>query len=419
MLWYPYTQMSKVKQIPKLEGAKGVMMHLSENRTLIDGIASWWCAIHGYNNEELNQAVQVQMNKFSHIMLGGISHEPALDLAKELVRITPEGLNHVFFSDSGSIGVEIALKIAIQYWKNKGVKSKNRIAYLKNGYHGDTFKAMEVSSDSDFNNAFSEVLNPQFQLEIPNGGYHAESFDLQQAIDKMEKVFQEHHNEIACFILEPIIQCAGGFHIYSPDYLTAARELTEKYEILLIADEVATGFGRTGKMFACEHAAVTPDIMVLGKAMTAGYIGHAATLAATKIYNSFLGENYETALMHGPTFMGNALACSVALKGIEIFERENYLDKIAVIEKYIEEEISDVQSKHIVNIRKIGAVAAFEFSDKKLLTGFDRFAIENGAWLRPIDNIVYIMPAYIIQREELAHLFNVIKLWIKKLEDAV
>ncbi|WP_163410781.1 adenosylmethionine--8-amino-7-oxononanoate transaminase [Flavobacterium ajazii] len=416
MLWFPYTQMNKMKEVPKLNGAKGVEMYLSEGKTLIDGISSWWSAIHGYNNEEINQAALDQLNKFSHFMLGGISHDPALNLAKELVRITPKDLNYVFFSDSGSIGVEIALKIAIQYWKNLGISSKNKIVYLKDGYHGDTFKAMEVSSDSDFNNAFSEILNPQIELEIPVGGYYPKSADLQLAIDQMENVFRNQHQEIACFILEPIVQCAGGFNIYSPNYLLAARELTQRYGILLIADEVATGFGRTGKMFACEHAGITPDIMVLGKAMTAGYIGHAATLATSKVYDAFLGDNYEIALMHGPTFMGNALACSIALKGIEIFERENYLDKITEIESFIEEELNDISSPHILNIRKIGGIVALEFSNKKYLDGFGKFALQNGAWLRPIGNIVYLMPAYIIKREEIGHLFYVIKLWINKIE---
>lgn len=416
MLWFPYTQMSKIKSVPNLQSAKGAEMFLTDGAVLVDGISSWWSAIHGYNHEAINNAIKSQIEHFSHIMLGGISHQPALNLASELVRITPQGLNHVFFSDSGSVGVEIALKIALQYHKNKGVAHKTRIAYLKNGYHGDTFKAMEVSSDSDFNTAFSEVLTPQFELNIPTGGYHATPQEVQIAVDEMEQLFKQHHHQIACFILEPIVQCAGGFHIYAPDYLAAARALTTQYNILLIADEVATGFGRTGKMFACQHASITPDIMVLGKALTAGYVGHAATLATTEVYNAFLGESYETALMHGPTFMGNALACTIALQGIALFEQEHYLDKIDQIHQHITAELQHLRSKHIVEVRKIGALVALEFSSAKDLEGFAQFAYQKGAWLRPIGNILYLMPAYIISQAQIAQLFNVIALWIDQLD---
>lgn len=416
MLWYPYTQMSKIKSVPNLQSAKGAEMFMTDGAVLVDGISSWWSAIHGYNHEAINNAIKGQLEHFSHIMLGGISHQPALNLASELVRITPQGLNHVFFSDSGSVGVEIALKIALQYHKNKGVAHKTRIAYLKNGYHGDTFKAMEVSSDSDFNTAFSEVLTPQFELNIPTGGYHATPQEVQIAVDEMEQLFKQHHHQIACFILEPIVQCAGGFHIYAPEYLAAAKTLTQQYNILLIADEVATGFGRTGKMFACQHASITPDIMVLGKALTAGYVGHAATLATTEVYNAFLGESYETALMHGPTFMGNALACTIALQGIALFEQNHYLDKIDQIHQHITAELQHLRSKHIVEVRKIGALVALEFSSTKDLEGFAQFAYQKGAWLRPIGNILYLMPAYIISQAQIAQLFNVITLWIEQLD---
>ena len=416
MLWFPYTQMSKIKNVPTLKGAKGVEMYLADGSTLIDGISSWWSAVHGYNNESINKAIKSQLEHFSHFMLGGISHQPAQKLAQELVRITPEGLNHVFFSDSGSVGVEIALKIALQYFKNKNIPHKTRIAYLRDGYHGDTFKAMEVSSDSDFNTAFAEVLTPQFELKIPKGGYDATAKEVQVAIDEMEQLFKNHHHEIACFILEPIVQCAGGFHIYAPEYLAAAKTLTQQYNILLIADEVATGFGRTGKMFACQHASITPDIMVLGKALTAGYVGHAATLATTEVYNAFLGDSYETALMHGPTFMGNALACTIALQGIALFEQDNYLDKIDKINGFITAELQKIHSKHITEVRQIGALVALEFSSAKDLEGFAQFAYQKGAWLRPIGNILYLMPAYIISQAQIAQLFNVITLWIEQLD---
>ncbi|MDD3004692.1 adenosylmethionine--8-amino-7-oxononanoate transaminase [Flavobacterium sp.] len=419
MLWFPYTQMSKIKEVPVLKGAKGVEMYLANGTTLVDGIASWWSAVHGYNNEAINEAIKGQLEHFSHFMLGGIAHQPALQLAQELVRVTPQGLNHVFFSDSGSVGVEIALKIALQYFKNKNIPHKTRIAYLRDGYHGDTFKAMEVSSDSDFNTAFAEVLTPQFELHIPSGGFHATPRQVALAVQEMEDLFKKHHHEIACLILEPIVQCAGGFNIYAPEYLAAARALTTQYNILLIADEVATGFGRTGKMFACEHASITPDIMVLGKALTAGYVGHAATLATTEVYNAFLGDSYESALMHGPTFMGNALACTIALKGIALLEQENYLEKINQIHGFITAELQNINSQHITAVRQIGALVALEFSSAKNLQGFAPFAQQNGAWLRPIGNVLYLMPAYIISQAQIAQLFKVITLWINQLDAQV
>jgi adenosylmethionine-8-amino-7-oxononanoate aminotransferase len=411
-LWYPYTQMKQLGQLPKMKGGQGVNMYLADGRTLVDGISSWWSVIHGYNHPKLNRAIIEQLSTFAHVMLGGITHDPALHLANALVGITPEGLNHVFFSDSGSIGVEVALKMAIQYWKNKGVNGKNRLVSLKNGYHGDTFKAMEVSDDSDFSQAFSEVLHRGYLLDIPTGGFDASLGDIRPAVEALEDLLRNKHAELAAFILEPIVQCAGGFHIYSPLYLKAAKELCDRYGVLLIFDEVATGFGRTGKLFAAEHAGVTPDIMVLGKALTAGYMGHAATLATTEVYNSFLGDDRSNALMHGPTFMANALACSVALKGIQIHQEENYLEKIRHIEAIIRREFDAIQSSSVVHKRIIGAIGALELKDAALLNGFKAFALDQGAWLRPIGNVVYVMPAYIITEAELIKLIGVIRAWL-------
>ncbi len=413
-LWYPYTQMKQLGELPKMKGGQGVNMHLADGRTLIDGISSWWSVIHGYNHPKLNAALTDQLEQFAHVMLGGITHAPALQLADTLVGITPEGLNHVFFSDSGSIGVEVALKMAIQYWKNKGIHGKTRLVSLKNGYHGDTFKAMEVSDDSDFSHAFSEVLHRGYLLDIPTGGFEASANEIQPAVAALEALLKAKQNELAAFILEPIVQCAGGFHIYAPLYLQAARELCHKYEVLLIFDEVATGFGRTGKLFAAEHARVTPDIMVLGKALTAGYMGHAATLATTEVYNSFLGDDRSKALMHGPTFMANALACSVALKGIQILEEENYLEKISGIEAIIRREFDAIHSDAVTHKRIIGAIGALELKDAAMLNGFKAFAMDQGAWLRPIGNVVYVMPAYIIAEAELVKLIAVIRAWLTR-----
>lgn len=397
---------------------EGVIMHLEDGRSLIDGISSWWAVIHGYNHPVLNAALLTQANKFAHVMLGGMTHNPALDLAAKLVSITPAGLNHVFFSDSGSIGVEVALKMSIQYWKNIGYKGKSKIISLRNGYHGDTFKAMEVSDDSDFTRAFSDVLKRGFILDIPAGGFYADAITVQQATDELESLLAREHQHIAAFIVEPIVQCAGGFNIYSPLYLKAARELCTRYNVLLVFDEVATGFGRTGKMFAAEHAGVTPDIMILGKALTAGYMGHAATLATTAVFDSFLGDNYEKALMHGPTFMANPLACAVALQSISLIEEENYLQKIEKIQSVIREQFATFSSPAIVAKRSIGAIGALEMKDAACLSGFKEFSQQNGVWLRPIGNVLYLMPPYIISEKELLTILHVMKEWVQQIDQS-
>lgn len=414
-LWYPYKQMKDLGQVPVMVAGQGTQMILEDGRILIDGISSWWAVIHGYNHPDINHALVNQINHFSHVMLGGLSHPPALALADKLVAITPAGLNHVFYSDSGSVGVEVALKMALQYWKNTGHVGKHKIISLKHGYHGDTFKAMEVGDDSDFSSAFADVLHRGYFLDTPKGGFDADAATLQNDIKALEDVLKAHGNEIACFILEPIVQCAGGFRIYSPLYLKAARELCDQYEVLLVLDEVATGFGRTGKLFAAEHADITPDIVIIGKALTAGYMGHAATLATTRIFNSFLGESYDKALMHGPTFMGNPLATTVALKSIEIIEQNHYLDRIAQINAIIQSEFEKIASPAIADKRIVGAIGAIELKEDSMMTGFRDFAIDNNAWLRPIGKVMYVMPAYIITDEDLLFLIGIMKEWISRI----
>lgn len=414
MLWYPYKQMKFADDLPTLESATGVYLHFKDGRSCIDGISSWWAVIHGYNHPDLNKALQQQAEKFSHIMLGGITHEPAQELAKTLVSITPEGLNHVFFSDSGSVGVEVALKMAIQYWRNKGKSKKVKFISLVNGYHGDTFKAMEVSDDSDFSTAFSGALQRGYSVAIPKGGFDAGDNFVKVAIQELEQLLENHYHEVAAFIVEPIVQCAGGFHIYTPEYLRQAQLLCKKYDVLMIYDEVATGFGRTGKLFAAEHVGVTPDIMILGKALTAGYLGHAATLTTSEVYNSFFGDSYEQAFMHGPTFMANPLACAVAQTGISLFQKECYLEKIAQIETFLKTQLNALLSQIIVERRIIGAIGALELKDATYLKGFNEFAMNKGVWLRPIGNILYIMPPYIIEKRELLQIIEVIDTWLKQ-----
>jgi len=406
--------MKNSNSFPVVRGGKGVFLYLEDGRTLIDGISSWWSVIHGYNNPELNKVLIEQANTISHVMMGGLSNRPAIELANKLTKITPEGLEHVFFSDSGSVAVEVALKMALQFWTNQGIYEKKKFLSLKNGYHGDTFKAMEVSDDSDFSRTFSGILNKGYFLDTPRGGFLADEKTIAGDVAQLNKTLKENHCNIAAFILEPTVQCAGGFRMYSPLYLKAAGALCSKYNVLLIFDEVATGFGRTGKLFAAEYSSISPDIMILGKALTAGYLGHAATITNSKVFNTFLDDGHEKAFMHGPTFMGNALACAVALRSIEIFEYENYLEKIRNIEEIIKEEFSCIQSPAIKHKRVLGAVGAIEVTDKKYLKGFCEFAVLNGVWLRPIDKVVYLMPPYIIHAKELRKLIAVIKTWFEK-----
>ncbi len=393
-LWFPYSQMQTMPPPLKVMAVKGVKLCLQDGRELIDAISSWWCVIHGYNHPKINAAIKEQMEKFSHVMLGGLTHEPVEILAKELAEIT--GLDHVFFADSGSVGVEVAMKMAVQFWKNQGVKGKHKFACLFKGYHGDTSGAMSIGDPE-------EGMHHLFK------GYLPEQFFIETSLQEMEKLFKEHSQKIAAFVCEPLLQGAGGFNFYLPEFLKGARELCDKYDVLLIADEVATGFGRTGTMFACEQANIKPDIMVLGKALTAGYLGLSATLASSKIYNSFLGDTYEKAFMHGPTFMGNALACSAALASLKVFREENYLQKIARIREILEEELLGFEAKGVKETRVLGACGVIETRTEEAHRGIQEFAAARGVWLRPFLKVVYTMPPYIISEEELSKVCRVMK----------
>ena len=413
-LWYPYTQMKNRPSYPKVIKGKGSVLYLENGAELIDGISSWWACIHGYSYAPLNKTMKKQVDKISHVMLGGLTHEPAEKLAEKLVEITPKGLNHVFFSDSGSVAVEVALKMAIQYWSNQQKFEKTKLISFENGYHGDTFKAMELGDDSDFTVAFSHILHADFKLKIP------ESNTTKKEIDKylieVEQFFKSEYNKIAALIIEPIIQCAGGFKIYSSYYLDRLNVLCKQYEIITIYDEVATGFGRTGKLFASEHCTHAPDILILGKALTGGYIGHAATLTNSKVFERFLGDEHEKAFMHGPTFMANPLACSVALKSIELFQEQDYLKKIKKIEKSILDFFQSIQSETIHDKRVIGAVGIIEVKNEKTLEGFKKFALEEKVFLRPIGKSLYLMPSYRIKKKELKQLLTTIKKWFEKIK---
>lgn len=409
-LWYPYAQMRGLPAPLQVVEAQGVELHLADGRTLIDAISSWWCVIHGYNHPRLNAALQAQMQNFSHVMLGGLSHEPVQHLADELVRITPTGLNHVFFADSGSVGMEVAMKMAVQFWKNQGVKGKNHFAALLRGYHGDTTGVMSIGDPEEgMHHLFKGYLPQQFFVPPPQGRLDFEG--TERALQTVRELLESHAHEIAAFACEPLLQGAGGFNFYPPEFLKGLRSLCDEFQVLLIADEVATGFGRTGTLFACEQGPITPDIMVLAKGLTAGYLGLSATLATDRVYQAFLGDDYGNAFMHGPTFMGNALACSVALEGIRLFEEQNYLGKIAQIERVLKEELENFAAPGVLATRVLGACGVIETVSEKDHQGIQEYAAQQGVWLRPFLNVVYTMPPYVISEDALRQVCRVMKGW--------
>lgn len=412
-LWYPYAQMRGLPQPFEVTEAHGARLHLADGRTLIDALSSWWCVLHGYNHPVLNAALRAQVEDFSHVMLGGLTHAPAQTLAEALVRITPAGLNHVFFADSGSVGMEVAMKMAVQFWKNQGISSRNRFASLLRGYHGDTTGVMSIGDPEEgMHHLFKGYLPEQFFIAPPQG--RTDKAGTSRALADMRQLFTNHGHEIAAFVCEPLLQGAGGFNFYPPAFLTGARELCDEFGILLIADEVATGFGRTGTLFACEQAKITPDIMVLAKGLTAGYLGLSATLATERVYTAFLGEGYDRAFMHGPTFMGNALACSVALAGIGLCENPEFLPRIAHIESILRKELLGFTAPGVVDTRVLGACGVIQTSSPEEHSGIQEFAAARGVWLRPFLDVVYTMPPSVIGDSDLRQICTVMKDWFSR-----
>ena len=395
MIWYPYAQMKTMPAPYKIIDADGVYLYTADQK-LIDSVSSWWCMIHGYKHPELTAAIQQQAGKFCHVMLGGLTHEPVEQLSQKLQEFLPGDLDYCFFSDSGSVAVEVSLKMALQYNVNKGRKRPLVLA-LERAYHGDTFKAMEVGDDEDYHFAFDKK---EGVVHIPT------------TIPALEEAFEKYHDRLNCFIVEPLLQGAGGMQMYDISFLQRARELCSQYDVLLIFDEVATGFGRTGHRFVAD--VVLPDILVLGKALTGGYIGHAATVANHKVYDAFYSDDDRKALMHGPTFMGNALACAAALKGIEIFEREDYMSKIARIEAISKREMLGFADPRIKEVRVMGGCTCVEVYNEADLEGFQQFAYERGVFSRPFLKYMYSMVPYVIQEDELVRVFDVMKEWFRR-----
>jgi adenosylmethionine-8-amino-7-oxononanoate aminotransferase len=414
-LWFPYAQMQGLEIQNQVVRAEGVRLHLRDGRTLIDAVASWWCAIHGYNHPELNAALRAQAEEFAHVMLGGLTHAPAQRLADRLVALAPPGLSHVFFADSGSVGMEVAMKMAVQYWKNVGVAGKHVFLSLRHGYHGDTTGVMSLGDPDDgVHRLFASYLSKQHFVPPPEGmgnGRGEIRRSVDEAVSTLAAALHQHAPEIAALACEPLLQGAGGFNFYPPAYLTEVRRLCDEHGVLLICDEVATGFGRTGTLFACEQAGITPDIMVLAKGLTAGYLGLSATLATDRVFGAFLGTVHDRAFMHGPTFMGNALACAVALESIRIFERDGYLDKIRRIEEILREELLGLRADTIRETRVFGACGVIEVHEPQAWQGLQAFAGQRGVWLRPFDKVVYTMPAYVIDEASLRRVCQTMRAW--------
>ncbi len=416
-IWHPYSSMAKPSTIFEVESASGVRLTLKNGTQVIDAMSSWWSTIHGYNHPELNQAITDQVSKMSHVMFGGLTHQPAIDLARRLIDITAEPLQYVFFADSGSVSVEVAIKMATQHWVAQGQINKQRLLTVRNGYHGDTYGAMAVCDPVNGMHGIFEQQLPK-HLFAPAPTCRNDNDWNPSDIAEFKALISNHHRELAAVIIEPIVQGAGGMRFYCPEYLRQVRALCDQFDVLLILDEIATGFGRTGKLFAYEHADICPDILCVGKAITGGYMTLAATLCNDKVVQGIAADGSGT-LMHGPTFMANPLACAVACKSIDVLLASDWQFKVSSIATQLNQQLTPIKANAIVqDVRVLGAIGVVELThalDQEMYW-LTEYIVEQGVWIRPFRNLIYVMPPYVISEADLTVITQAITAVVTKLE---